>query len=191
MWTPSNFDRVLACAAIAAALVAPCAIGQEKAPDVPFVPTPMPVVERMLSLAKVTKDDVVYDLGSGDGRVVITAARQYGARSVGVEINPVWVRDARRYADAAGVTDRVTFRVADLFQTDLRDATVVIFYLLPEVNLKLAPKLWRELRPGTRIVSHEYGLGDWPPDHTEAMVVDGERHVLYLWTVPEHTQPKD
>jgi SAM-dependent methyltransferase len=161
------------------------AAAQDKAPDAPFVPTPMPVVERMLELAKVTKDDVVFDLGSGDGRFVITAAHRYGARGVGVEINPVWVRDARRSAEQAGVADRVSFRIEDLFAIDLREATVVTLYLLPWMNRKLAPRFLAELRPGARIVSHEYGIGDWPPDRTEQMFVNGERHLIHLWTVKE------
>ena len=138
----------------------------------------------MLELAKVTPGDVVYDLGSGDGRVVITAAQRYGARGVGIELNPVWVRDARRIAEALGVTDKVTFRIEDLFTTDLREATVVTLYLYPAMNRKLAPRLLAELKPGARIVSHEYGIGDWPPDKTEEMVVNGERHVIHFWTVP-------
>jgi SAM-dependent methyltransferase len=170
--------------ALALALFASGAIGQNRAPDINYVPTPLPVVERMLELARVGKDDVVYDLGSGDGRIVITAARRYGARGVGIEINPVWVRDARAIAERLGVADRVSFRIEDLFLTDLDDATVVAFYLFPTVNRKLQPKLARELKPGTRVVSHEYLIGDWPPDYTETMVVEGERHVIHLWTVP-------
>jgi SAM-dependent methyltransferase len=157
---------------------------QERAPDINYVPTPLPVVERMLELARVGKDDVVYDLGSGDGRIVITAAQRHGARGVGIEINPVWVRDARAIAERLGVAERVSFRVEDLFTTDLRDATVVTLYLFPTVNARLQPKLARELRPGTRVVSHEYRIGDWLPDHTETMIVDGRRHELHFWTVP-------
>jgi SAM-dependent methyltransferase len=177
----SSRRRVLA---FALALVASGASGQNRAPDINYVPTPLPVVERMLELARVGKDDVVYDLGSGDGRIVITAAQRYGARGVGIEINPVWVRDARAIAERAGVADRVSFRIEDLFLTDLGDATVVAFYLFPTVNRKLQPKLVQELKPGTRVVSHEYLIGDWPPDHTETMIVEGERHVIHLWTVP-------
>jgi SAM-dependent methyltransferase len=167
---------------LAAALLGP-ALAQEKAPDAPFVPTPLPVVERMLALAGVAKDDMVFDLGSGDGRMVITAAQRYGARGVGVEINPVWVLYAQRDAAQAGVTDRVTFRIEDLFTVDLRDATVVTLYLLPWMNRKLAPRFHAELRPGTRIVSHMYGIGDWPPDRSEEMIVNGQRHVIHLWTI--------
>jgi len=181
-------------ALVSAFCIAPWGIApaQEKAPDAPFVPTPMPVVERMLELAKVAPGDVVYDLGSGDGRVVITAANRYGARGVGIELNPVWVREAERFAATFGVTDKVSFRVADFFTVDLREATVVMFYLLPAVNRKLAPKLLAELRPGARIVSHEYGLGDWQADTVEDMVVNGERHRIYVWTVraPGEAKPK-
>jgi SAM-dependent methyltransferase len=169
--------------AFALALCATAAAAQERAPDINYVPTPLPVVERMLELARVGKDDVVYDLGSGDGRIPIVAAQRYGARGVGIEINPVWVRDARAIAERLGVADRVAFRIEDLFTTDLREATVVTLYLFPTVNAKLQPKLARELKPGTRVVSHEYRIGDWPPDHTETMVVDGRRHELHLWTV--------
>jgi SAM-dependent methyltransferase len=182
MSTRSSSSARVAALVAAAALLGP-APAQEKAPDAPFVPTPLPVVERMLELAKVSRDDVVFDLGSGDGRMVIKAAQRYGARGVGVEINPVWVLYARRDAEQAGVTDRVTFRIEDLFTIDLRDATVVTLYLLPWMNRKLAPRFHAELRPGTRIVSHMYGIGDWPPDHTEQMIVDGVRHVIHVWTI--------
>jgi SAM-dependent methyltransferase len=181
----SSSARRAALAAVAVAVLLGAASAQDKAPDAPFVPTPMPVVERMLELARVSRDDVVYDLGSGDGRMVIAAAQRYGARGVGVEINPVWVRDARRWAEQAGVTDRVSFRIEDLFAIDLREATVVTLYLLPWMNRKLAPRFRAELKPGARIVSHEYGIGDWPPDHSEQMIVNGERHLIHVWTVRE------
>ena len=171
------------CAATALALASAGASAQDRAPDIAFVPTPIPVVERMLELARVTKDDLVYDLGSGDGRIPIIAAERYGARSVGIEINPVWVRDARANAERFGVADRVTFRVADLFEVDLREANVVALYLFPSVNRKLEPKLARELKPGTRVVSHEYLIGDWKPDHTETVYVGGQPHVIHAWTV--------
>jgi cyclopropane fatty-acyl-phospholipid synthase-like methyltransferase len=181
MSTRSSSDS--RCWLLALALCASPAPAQDRAPDINFVPTPIPVVERMLELAKVTKDDVVYDLGSGDGRIPIIAAERYGARGVGIEINPVWVRDARAIAERMGVTDRVNFRVADIFDVDLREATVVTLYLFPTVNRKLEPKLARELKPGTRVVSHEYLIGDWKPDHTETMHVKGEPHVIHFWTV--------
>jgi SAM-dependent methyltransferase len=186
MSIPLNSRLVAVVGALAMTLGAPA---QDQAPGAPFVPTPLPVVERMLELAKVGPGDVVYDLGSGDGRVVITAAQRYGARGVGIELNPVWVRDARRFAEQLGVTDKVTFRIEDLFTTDLREATVVTLYLYPAMNRKLAPRFLAELKPGARIVSHEYGIGDWPPDKTEEMVVNGERHVIHFWTVPPAAEP--
>jgi precorrin-6B methylase 2 len=154
-----------------------------RAPDVPYVPTPQPVVDRMLQIANVGSNDVVYDLGSGDGRIPITAVRQYNAkRATGVDINPQRVREANQNAQQANVTDRVEFRQQDLFETDLREASVVTLYLLPEVNLRLRPKLLSELRPGTRIVSHAFDMGDWKPERTEN--VDGR--TIYYWTVPEN-----
>ncbi|MCU0549445.1 MAG: class I SAM-dependent methyltransferase [Leptolyngbya sp. Prado105] len=155
----------------------------ERAPDVPYVPTPQAVVDRMLQIANVSSNDVVYDLGSGDGRIPITAVRQYKAqRAVGVDINPQQVREANQNAQQANVTDRVEFRQQDLFETDLRNASVVTLYLLPEVNLKLRPKLLRELRPGTRIVSHAFDMGDWQPERTENV----EGRTIYYWTVPKN-----
>ena len=154
-----------------------------RAPDVPYVPTPQAVVDRMLQIANVGSNDVVYDLGSGDGRIPITAVRQFNAqRAVGVDINPQRVQEANQNAQQANVTDRVEFRQQDLFETDLRDASVVTLYLLPEVNLRLRPKLLSELRPGTRIVSHAFDMGDWKPERTEN--VDGR--TIYYWTVPEN-----
>jgi hypothetical protein len=145
----------------------------ERAPDVPYVPTPEAVVDRMLQIAKVNSNDVVYDLGSGDGRIPITAVREYNARrAVGVDINPERVREANQNAQQANVTDRV----------ELRNASVVTLYLLPEVNLRLRPKLLNELKPGTRIVSHAFDMGDWKPDRVET--VDGRN--IYFWTVPEN-----
>ena len=159
--------------------------------DVPYVPTTERVVTRMLEVAGVTEDDVVYDLGSGDGRVPIIAAEQFGARGFGVEIDSALVAKARAKAREAGVSDRVRIRQGDLFNVDLRDATVVTLYLWPEINIRLRPKLLRELDPGDRIVSHDFRMGDWEPDR----VVDaGEgntgEETIYLWTVPE-TIPDD
>jgi ribosomal protein L11 methylase PrmA len=141
----------------------------------------------MLELARVTKDDVVYDLGSGDGRIVIMAAQRFGARGVGVEIDPHLVWEAHENAQRAGVADRVHFLVQDLFATDLRAATVVTLYLMQSVNLELRPKLWRELRPGTRVVSHDFHMGEWPPE--QVVRVGGS--VIYAWTIPASpgTQP--
>lgn len=154
--------------------------------DVPYVPTPQKVVDEMLRLANVTKDDVVYDLGCGDGRLVITAVKTFGARrGFGVDIDPERIAESNANAKAAGVTDRVNFAVQDLFQTDLKDATVVTLYLLPEVNLRLRPKLLSELRPGTRVVSHSFDMGDWKPEKTLTVTPGGQR--LYFWTIPAKT----
>lgn len=152
--------------------------------DVPYVATPQPVVETMLKLANVTEDDVVYDLGSGDGRMVLTAAQQFGARGVGIEIVPELVEQSRSYARLAGVSDRVQFYRADLFDTDLSDATVLSIYLLPEVIERLLPKIRREMDPGDRVVSHNYGAEVWPPDST---VEISANHVIYLWTIRDST----
>jgi ubiquinone/menaquinone biosynthesis C-methylase UbiE len=148
--------------------------------DVPYVPTPQEVVDKMLQMADVKSGDVVYDLGCGDGRIVITAAQRHGARGVGIDIDPERITEARANARQAGVTDKVAFRTQDLFKTDIRDATVVTLYLLPEVNLRLKPKLQKELKPGTRIVSHSFSMGDeWPPEKTEHVMGS----TLYYWTI--------
>jgi ribosomal protein L11 methylase PrmA len=153
---------------------------QLRTPDVIFVPTPQEVVAAMLKLAKVSKNDVIYDLGSGDGRIPITAARTYGARSVGIDIDPQRIREANENLKAAGVGDRVRFLNQDLFTTDISEATVVTLYLLPSLNLKLLPKLNRELKPGTRIVSHAFDMGSAKP--TETLNVNGR--TVYFWTIP-------
>jgi SAM-dependent methyltransferase len=149
--------------------------------DVPYVPTPEAVVQRMLELGEVGPDDVIYDLGSGDGRIVITAAEQYGSRGVGIDIDPQRIQEANTNAQAAGVTNRVEFRQQDLFQADFSEATVVTLYLLPEVNLRLRPQLLEQLQPGTRIVSHAFDMGDWEPEQ----VVEVDGRTIYVWTVPE------
>jgi SAM-dependent methyltransferase len=159
----------------------------EKKLDVPYVPTPQTVVDAMLSLAAVTKDDVVYDLGCGDGRIVITAAKKHGARGVGIDIDPDRIKEANANAKLAGVSDRVKFIEQDLFKTDFKEASVVTLYLLPDINLKLRPKLLSELKPGTRVVSHAFDMGDWKPDKTET--VDGDRRVFF-WTIPEKKTAK-
>ncbi|OCQ94295.1 RNA methyltransferase [Nostoc sp. MBR 210] len=153
---------------------------QERPGDVPYVPTPQPVVDAMLQVAKVGKNDVLYDLGSGDGRIVVTAAQKYGTRGVGIDINPERIQEANANAQTAGVTDRVEFRQQDLFKTDLSQATVITLYLLPEVNLRLRPELLK-LKPGTRIVSHAFDMGDWKPQQT--LQVDGK--TIYYWVVPK------
>ena len=153
--------------------------GQEpKVP--PYVPTPQDVVVAMLRAAQVGPDDVLYDLGCGDGRIVVTAAEQFGAHATGVDINLELLRKARVRARQAGVTDRVQFLQQDLFETKLQDATVVTLYLLPKVNLRLRPQLLRDLKPGARIVSHTFHMGEWQPDQ----VVKVRTHKLNLWVVP-------
>jgi len=153
--------------------------------DVPFVRSPKKVVVQMLELADVAADDVVYDLGSGDGRIPITAAQQFGARGVGIEIRPDLVQKARQRAEQAGVADRVTFRQGDLFKADFSDATVVTLYLLPDVNTRLRPMLFEQLEPGTRVVSHGFDMDMWEPD-TKMQVDDS---YVYLWTIPEVIPP--
>jgi SAM-dependent methyltransferase len=150
------------------------------APDVIYVPTPQAAVDAMLALAEVGPGDVVYDLGSGDGRIPITAALRHGARAVGVEINPRLVREARAAAKAAGVADRVRFRETDLFGMRFREATVVTLYLLPDLNLRLKPRLLADLPPGARIVSYSFDMGDWPPERT-LRLPEGD---VFLWRVP-------
>jgi SAM-dependent methyltransferase len=165
-------------------LVAPMALGQTtktREPDVQYVPTPQPVVNEMLKLTKVTKDDVVYDLGSGDGRILITAAKTYGARGIGYDIDPDRVREANENAKKAGVDQRVRFIQGDLFEADLKEATVVTLYLLQSLNMKLRPKLFAELKPGTRIVSHDFDMGDWKPEQTVKVQVNGRDHMVYFW----------
>jgi len=152
-----------------------------KRPDVVYVPTPQPVVDAMLALAEVHGKDILYDLGSGDGRIPITAAQRFGTRGVGIDINPDRILEAKANAREAGVTDRVQFRQEDLFETDFSEATVVTLYLLPELNVKLRPRLLSELKPGTRIVSHAFDMGDWKPVKTAEV----EGSFVYLWIVPQ------
>jgi SAM-dependent methyltransferase len=150
--------------------------------DVPFVPTPQPVVDKMLDLAKVRKDDVVYDLGSGDGRIVITAAKRYGAHGVGIDLDPKRIAEARANAAKSGVSDKVKFVAGDLFKTDMSGATVVTLYLLDSVNRNLRPQLWKQLKVGTRVVSHAFDMGEeWPPEKVEH--VGGS--TIYYWTISE------
>jgi SAM-dependent methyltransferase len=152
-------------------------------PEVPFVATPVEVVDAMLRLAKVGPRDVVYDLGCGDGRIVIRAA-QLGARGVGVDVDGRLVAEAREAAARAGVAERVEFREQDLFGADLHDATVVTLYLFRRMNLELRPKLLAELRPGARVVSHRFDMGDWKPDRT----VTAAGRPIHLWIVPERSR---
>ena len=149
--------------------------------DVPYVPTPTKVVEGMLDLAKVTKNDVVYDLGCGDGSIIITAAKKYGATGIGVDLNPERIKEAKENAIEAGVEDKVSFHEGDLFKFDFSKANVLTLYLLPDVNLKLKPKILEEMKPGSRVVSHAFDMGNWKPD--KRISVDGK--TVYLWIVPE------
>jgi precorrin-6B methylase 2 len=152
--------------------------------DVPYVPTPPKVVAEMLAMARVGKNDLLYDLGSGDGRIVIAAAQRFGTRGVGIDIDPERIKEANQKAREAGVTKRVRFIRGDIFEADIRDATVVTLYLLPAVNMKLRPKLLEDLRPGTRIVSHNYDMGDWKPEKVTRMRLPSGEHTVYYWVVP-------
>jgi predicted O-methyltransferase YrrM len=184
------YRRLIPAVTVALMLVVTVAGAQsptmEKKPlDVPYVPTHESLVEEMLSMARVGGNDLLYDLGSGDGRIVITAARKFGTRGVGYDLDPERISEARENARRAGVTDRVRFEQQDIFTAKFNDATVVTMYLLPDVNMKLRPRLLSELKPGTRIVSHNYDLGDWQPVQRKEMDVNGINHTLYLWIVPQ------
>ncbi|MGE4334774.1 MAG: cyclopropane-fatty-acyl-phospholipid synthase family protein [Pigmentiphaga sp.] len=170
----------LGAAAFSAAGLALASEPATKPLDVPYVPTPQTVVDRMLEMANVDAGDYVIDLGSGDGRIPVTAASRYGARALGVDLNPERIAEANENAVQAGVTDKVEFRQQDLFKTEFRDATVVTMYLLPNVNLKLRPRLLDELRPGTFIVSHAFDMQDWEPDQRETV----EGRSVMLWIIP-------
>lgn len=168
----------------------------KKSPDVIFVPTPYEVVDEMLRMAEVDKNDMVYDLGCGDGRLVVTAAKKYGARGVGIDIDPQRISESRANAKKEGVESRVEFREADLFESDISPATAVTLYLLSSLNQKLRPKLMAELKPGTPIVSHDFDMGDWKPEETKTINAGGREHSIFRWTIPakaagtwEWTQP--
>jgi tRNA G37 N-methylase Trm5 len=196
---PIRLIRVLGtCSVAAALLLAPlamraAAIAPTEAADgqptlAPYVPTPQDVVERMLSMASVGANDVVIDLGSGDGRLVITAAKKFGARGVGIDIDPARIAEGQANARAAGVESRVEFRQQDALQADLSQATVVTLYLLSSSNVKLRPRLVSQLKPGSRIVSHQFGMGDWPPDKVDTFTdANGTSRTLYLWTIGANT----
>jgi len=172
-----------------AALLFPFSLRAADQPSVPYVPTPQAVVERMLAMAKVTAGDYLIDLGSGDGRIVVTAARKYGARGFGVDLNPERIDEANDNARSNRVTDKVAFYQRNLFDTDLSQATVITMYLLPRVNLQLRPKLL-DLKPGTRLVSHDFDMGDWKADEHVRMGANdkfsgaGGESDVYLWIVP-------
>jgi len=173
---------------------------QQKRPDVPYVPTPEKVITEMLRMAEVGKDDVIYDLGCGDGRIVIQAAKELGCRGVGVDINPQRIKESRENAVKAGVEKRVEFILMDLFEADINQSTVVTLYLLSSVNLRLRPKLLRELKSGTRVVSHDFGMAEWKPDEStiieekfdnyipfdNSRLIENfwDKHNVYLWIIP-------
>ncbi|HEX8267333.1 MAG TPA: class I SAM-dependent methyltransferase [Pyrinomonadaceae bacterium] len=159
----------------------------ENVPEVPYVPTKELVVDKMLEMADVKGTDVLWDLGSGDGRIPITAAKRFGTRGIGVDIDPQRVKEANENARKNNVTDKVRFIEEDLFNVDFSEATVVTLYLLPEVNLRLRPKLLDSLKPGTRIVSHNYDMGNWQPEKVEVVKTsDNDDHVVYFWRIPEN-----
>ena len=167
-------------------LAIPFASFAQQQPDVIFVPTPHDVVARMLQVAKVAPGDVLYDLGSGDGRIPIAAAKKYGIRAVGIDIDPERIREAQENARRHGVEQLVQFRMDDLFKADFRDATIITLYLLPDLNLKLRPRLLRELKPGTRIVSHQFDMGSWKPDKK----LESNGRTVYFWVIPESRKPR-
>ena len=175
------FERAILAIALSAAVAAAQGSSNVEAVRInaPYVTTPDDVVDAMLKLAGVGRGDTVYDLGCGDGRIVIAAARQYGAHGVGIDINPERIREANEGARNAGLEGLVKFAVNDLFDADIRGATVVTLYLLPDLNIRLRPKLQKELKAGTRVVSHEFRMGDWKPDRE----VNVRGSHLYLWTI--------
>jgi precorrin-6B methylase 2 len=178
-------------AMLSAAVVAAQTPKPAREPDVPYVPTTEPAVEAMLKLANVKKGDVLYDLGCGDGRIVIAAAKKYGARAVGIDINPVRINEAKENARKAGVENLVRFIEQDLFEANIREATVVTLFLLPNINLKLRPKLLADLRPGTRVVSNTFDMGDWKAEKESTVDSNDEdtylSHKFFLWTIPSRT----
>jgi cyclopropane fatty-acyl-phospholipid synthase-like methyltransferase len=153
-------------------------------PDIGYIPSPPEVVQTMLELASIQPNDVLYDLGCGDGRIVIAAAQQFGIRAVGIDINPDRVREAQALAEAAGVGDRVTFRQGDLFTSTVEDATVVTLYLLPHLNTRLLPHLRQQLKPGTRIVSHDFDMEkQWEPQQS-VRLSNEEESTVFVWILP-------
>ncbi len=186
MRAKSAIVLILSLCALAAVLPAQEQPKLLRQPDVIFVPTPYEVVNAMLDLAEVHKGDVLYDLGCGDGRIPVTAAQRFGVRGVGIDINPQRIAESNETAKREGMEKLVAFRNEDMFEADIKEASVVTLYLLTSLNLKLRPKLWRELKPGTRIVSQTFDMGDWKP---EKEVSVGGYHI-YLWRVPEHAEKR-
>jgi SAM-dependent methyltransferase len=162
----------------------------KKEPDIHYVPTPQELVEVMLDMAQVGKDDIVYDLGSGDGRLVITAAKKYGASGVGIDIDPQRIGESMENAKKAGAEDKVRFREEDLFESDFHDATIVTLYLLNELNLRLRPRIFAHVKPGTRVVSHAFMMGEWEPDEQKTIEINGQSYDAYYWVVPANMSGK-
>ena len=193
-----RFHKMTVRSFAALVLFASFAVAQTSQPkhqlDVPYVPTTEEAVKAMLKLANVKKSDVVYDLGCGDGRIVIAAAKEYGAHGVGIDINPERIQEAEGNAKKAGVDKLVRFEENDLFDADIHEATVVTLFLLNSVNMKLRPKLLKDLKPGTRIVSNTFDMGDWKPDKEFNLADDsngddfGLSHKFFLWIVPQRTE---
>jgi precorrin-6B methylase 2 len=187
--------RSLSAALLVVGIAAAQTAQPRRSPDVPYVPTTVEAVQAMLKLADVQRNDVVYDLGCGDGRIVIAAAKDFGARGVGIDIDPQRIAEAQENVRKAGVQERVRIEEGDLFEADIHEATVVTLFLLPNVNEKLRPKLLRDLKPGTRVVSNTFEMGDWKPEKTFT-VGDPEMtaflsHKLFLWTVPPRDSKQD
>ncbi len=160
----------------------------DRKPDIGYIPTPPHVVDALLTLAQVPADDVLYDLGCGDGRILITAAQRFGARGVGIDIDSDRVQESIHNAATAGVSHLVQFHCQDLYRSNFKDATVIILYLLPHLNLKLRPQLLAQLQPGTRIMSHDFDMGDWPPETILQIPIEAdETATLYAWTIPPAT----
>ena len=189
--------RIAELAWVAAVLVCPCTViaqGQGKELDTPYVPTPQAVVDKMLDMAQVKAGDVVIDLGSGDGRIMTTAARRHGAQGFGVEIDPRLVQRSNEEARRLGIADRVKFLRQDLFNTDFHEENVLTLYLLPDVNIALRPKILAELKPGTRVVSHDYDMREWRPDAEETIPAPDKtvgmrkESMVYLWIVPARVE---
>jgi SAM-dependent methyltransferase len=180
-WCPVRAQDTAAPAAPATPETTPAATPEIKK-DVPYVPTPESVVAKMIELAKITPEDVAYDFGCGDGRLVIAAVKAGAKRGLGVDIDPQRIKEANENAKAAGVTDKVEFQVKDLFTMEFKDATVLTMYLLPSVNMKLRPKILEEMKPGSRVVSHAFDMEDWEAEQTVTVEPGGE--TVYLWTIP-------
>ncbi|MFW6136861.1 MAG: SAM-dependent methyltransferase [Candidatus Aminicenantaceae bacterium] len=177
--------KVLSTVALAYLIFSPLSANrQSEELDVPYVPTPKAVVEEMLRLAEINENDILYDLGCGDGRILITAAVKYGIRGVGVDLDPKRIKESRESARKAGVEHLVEFHNKNLFETDLHEASIVTLYLLPSVNVKLRPKLLNEVKPGTQVISHDFSMKEWLEDKSIQVGDDEQIHMVYYWVVP-------